>query len=124
MFDQYDHLKLIARNVKSNGCCAKTLQVEEVDWADVHARRVKGNGKACYANEMNEKSRDGVREQYDLIVAVDCIYNEALIPPFVSTLEYYTAKGKTVVMVVCELRSVEVVSHGYLPSSVRLQYLY
>jgi predicted nicotinamide N-methyase len=86
------------------------LQVEEVDWTDVHAQRIKGNGRSSYANEIKGNSRADTREQYDLIVAVDCIYNEALIPPFVSTLEYYTAKGKTLVMVVCELRSVEVVS--------------
>ncbi|KAJ9107320.1 hypothetical protein QFC21_000770 [Naganishia friedmannii] len=116
--DQYDHLKLIARNIKSNGC-APNLQVEEVDWADVHERWVKGNGKASYAKEINDNNRADTREQYDLIVAVDCIYNEALIPPFVSTLEYYTAKGKTVVLVVCELRSVEVVTLLVISHSVQ-----
>lgn len=73
---------------------------------DIHAKWLRAktahNGAWPIANAP--------REEYDLVVAVDCIYNEALIPPFVSTLEYHTTKGKTIALVVCELRSSDVVS--------------
>lgn len=107
--DQYDNLKLISRNVKHNGE-PKNLQVEEVDWVDIHKEKMKADKK--YNGSEDAGRRKGSAEEYDLIVAVDCIYNEALIPPFVSALEHYATKGKTIVMVVCELRSADVVSVG------------
>jgi predicted nicotinamide N-methyase len=110
--DQYDNLKLIARNVKHNGE-PQNLRVEEVDWMDVHQEWTKA--KQAPAKSTNANVRKGSDEEYDLIMAVDCIYNDALIPPFVSTLEHYTTKGKTIVMVVCELRSADVVSDSRLP---------
>lgn len=103
--DQYDHLKLIARNVKQNGD-PKNVHVEEIDWMDIHAKWI----KAQTTPKGAMPSRDGLGKEYDLIVAVDCIYNEALVPPFLSTLECYATPGKTVALVVCELRSADVVS--------------
>ena len=105
--DQYDNLKLISRNVKHNGE-PKNLHVEEIDWVDIHKEKSRADKKNNGTEDAGH--RKGLAEEYDLIVAVDCIYNEALIPPFVSTLEHYTTKGKTIVMVVCELRSADVVS--------------
>ena len=52
---------------------------------------------------------------YDLILCVDCIFNEHLIQPLVDTLAEYCPKGgKTVVWIVAELRSSEVVSQSPL----------
>lgn len=104
--DQYDNLKLISRNVKHNGE-PKNLRVEEVDWVDVHQEWIKAGQEHTGSDAGRRKNPT---EEYDLIMAVDCIYNEALIPPFVSTLERYTTTGKTIAMVVCELRSADVVS--------------
>lgn len=76
---------------------------------DIHAKWIKekqGRNEALWGFS----NANGVGEDYDLVVAVDCIYNEALIPPFLSTLEYYTTKGKTIALIVCELRSADVVS--------------
>lgn len=108
--DQYDHLKLIARNVKQNGDPAN-VRVEEVDWLDIHAKWIKEKRGRNEASWGFSNAR-GAGDDYDLVVAVDCIYNEALIPPFLSTLDYYTTRGKTIAMVVCELRSADVVSRN------------
>ncbi|KAJ9106796.1 hypothetical protein QFC20_003980 [Naganishia adeliensis] len=106
--DQYDHLKLIARNVKQNGD-PENVHVEEVDWMDIHAKWIKGKQGRNEAL-WGFSNANGVGEDYDLVVAVDCIYNEALIPPFLSTLEYYTTKGKTIALIACELRSADVMT--------------
>jgi hypothetical protein len=103
--DQFDHLKLISRNVTQNGN-PKNIHVEEIDWMDIHAKWL----RAKTAHSGARPTASAPREEYDLVVAVDCIYNEALIPPFVSTLEYHMTKGKTIALVVCELRSSDVVS--------------
>ncbi|GHJ86269.1 hypothetical protein NliqN6_2671 [Naganishia liquefaciens] len=105
--DQYDNLKLISRNVKHNGE-PKNMQIEEVDWVDLHKEKVQADKK--HAGSQHAARTRFLAEEYDLIMAVDCIYNEALIPPFVSALEHYTIKGKTIVMVVCELRSADVMT--------------
>jgi predicted nicotinamide N-methyase len=50
-------------------------------------------------------------DEYDLVLAVDCIYNENLVKPLVDTLNAYCPPGgNTVVWVVVELRSSDVVS--------------
>jgi 2-polyprenyl-3-methyl-5-hydroxy-6-metoxy-1,4-benzoquinol methylase len=53
--------------------------------------------------ERNAKQINGQR--YDLVLAVDCLYNEALVQPFVQTLNRLNCKY---VVVVSELRSAEV----------------
>ena len=45
----------------------------------------------------------------DLILAADCVYNPALIPAFVATLSHFAHPGRTVAMVVVELRASDVV---------------
>lgn len=114
--DQYDHLKLIARNVKHNGD-PQNIHVEEVDWIDIHAKWTKATHQRNLAASSGANGGNSNGGDYDLVIAVDCIYNEALIPPFVSTLEYYTTKGKTIALVVCELRSADVVSIHLIPKS-------
>lgn len=48
---------------------------------------------------------------YDMVLAVDCIYNDYLVQPLIDTFAFYCPRGgKTVVWVVVELRSPEVVS--------------
>ena len=54
-----------------------------------------------------------VRTPYDLILAVDCIFNENLVQPLVDTLtRYCPVGGDTVLWVVVELRSIDVVSNS------------
>jgi hypothetical protein len=95
--DQYDNLKLLSRNIKENKA-DKLVKVQEVDW--LH------NVDSYKAGRRDRNETDIA---YDLVVAVDCIYNEALVKPFVATLERYAVPSKTLVWVVIELRSSDTV---------------
>lgn len=75
------------------------MEVKEVDWMDISAERKGG------------KDFDDGKGEYDLILAVDCIYNESLGKPLVDTFaKFCQGEGKTMVWVVVELRSSDVVS--------------
>jgi hypothetical protein len=111
--DRFENLKLIQRNLALNAQSDKSgkgkrpdpsatlanVLVEEVDWMSISAERARAGDKAS------------IREEYDLILAVDCIYNESLVQPLVDTLARYTSPN-TVVWVVVELRSSDVVSRS------------
>jgi hypothetical protein len=93
--DQYDNLKLVRKNLRLNGLeDTPSVNIAELDWLNVRPPR----------------AGDGNEELYDAIVAVDCLYNEALVAPFVRTLDRYAILGKTTVYVLVELRSSDVVS--------------
>lgn len=83
---QKNHQKNKDRLVSSN------VQLAELDWtwSTQQYRRI--------AKDMSQRC-------YDLVLAVDCLYNEALIQPFVDTLNRLSCKY---VIVVSELRSAEV----------------
>jgi len=91
--DQYDNLKLIQRNLRENRLEDK-VRVKEVDWFQ----------------SLQKTNQREERDEYDLILAIDCIYNEALIKPLVATFDRYAIRGRTLVWVVIELRSSDVVS--------------
>lgn len=101
--DQFENLKLIQKNLKLNHVSEDTtVRVEEIDWV-----RVQRDSE----NERVIQSPLKTDEQYDLVLAVDCIYNEALTKPLVKTLTRYTIPEKTACLVFVELRSSDVVSH-------------
>lgn len=97
--DQFDNLKLIQRNVRLNDIESGVgrVEVEEIDWI------------AC-EREMDANKVVSEADHYDLVLAVDCIYNEALSRPLARTLTRYTMPEKTACLVVAELRSSDVVS--------------
>jgi hypothetical protein len=127
--DQFDNLKLIQRNLEINGVAVPQhtrrdgdykgaagggeAEIEEVDWVAIsheRARRGTSASKKAPTEELNGREGD-----YDLILAVDCIYNESLVVPLVDTFAEYAGRGKpTLVWVVIELRSSDVVSAGSL----------
>lgn len=88
--DQLDCLKLIVQNLGLNPSSTPTT-VLEIDW--------------MYPTPPPPPS-----EAYDLIFAFDCIYNPSLIPGFLHTLTSQTTEGRTIVCVVMEVRSEDVVS--------------
>ena len=45
----------------------------------------------------------------DLLLVVDCIYHPSLLPALLATMDYLTVPGRTVVVVVVELRAEDVV---------------
>lgn len=67
----------------------------QLDWTTVSAQRVKGQAEV---------------PKCDLVLAVDCLYNEHLVRPLVDTLAMACLAG-AVAFVVVELRSSDVVSH-------------
>ncbi|KAG7580170.1 hypothetical protein FFLO_00141 [Filobasidium floriforme] len=94
--DQYDNLKLISRNLKENKL-EDVVGIKEVDWFQSLEK----------ASQSSHRQEGG---EYDLVLAIDCIYNEALIKPLVATFDRYTMRRKTLVWVVIELRSSDVVT--------------
>lgn len=95
------NLRLCSRNLKLNsidvtaepGC---GVSMEEIDWFDT---------------SRDSRTDSGFSMNYDLILAVDCVFNEALALPLISTLNRYCSLGsRTVALVIVELRSSDVVS--------------
>lgn len=105
--DLYENLKLVARNLDHNRrlhgrpAAGTKVELEELDWVATSAR---------YAINRHHIASI-VAEQYDLVIAIDCIFNEHLVKPFIDTLtSVVAASPSTVVLVVVELRSADVVS--------------
>lgn len=94
--DQYDNLKLLRRNVIESSLERSTakISVQELDW--------------MHSLDPRDR-RDGQAQVYDLVMAVDCIYNEALVKPLVATFNKVATPERTLVWVVLELRSSDVV---------------
>lgn len=115
--DRLENLKLVQRNIELNGLTVgdskantlgslqKSVKLEEIDWAQVSEDGKKRNSRP-------EPQRN--HEEYDLVLAVDCIYNEALVIPLIDTFaRYCPVGGRTMVWVVVELRSADVVSPSH-----------
>lgn len=80
-------------------------QTAELDWEQVAAARTRAAAKGeTYALPPGSAGADA-----DLVLGVDCIYNEHLVRPLVDTLAAACARG-AVAWVVAEKRSPEVVS--------------
>ncbi|WVQ68750.1 uncharacterized protein L199_006959 [Kwoniella botswanensis] len=82
------------------------VNLEEIDWIAIFQER-KSHPERWPSSPTQEKA------EYDLILAVDCIYNEYLVQPLIDTLAKYCKKGKAggnVVWVVVELRSSDVLT--------------
>ncbi|OXG16162.1 hypothetical protein C366_03866 [Cryptococcus neoformans Tu401-1] len=112
--DRLENLKLVQRNIELNGLTIgngkvntlgslqNSVELEEIDWVQVSEDGKKRNSRP-------EPERN--HEEYDLVLAVDCIYNEALVPPLVDTFaRYCPIGGRTMVWVVVELRSADVMT--------------
>ncbi|PLW20338.1 hypothetical protein PCANC_08476 [Puccinia coronata f. sp. avenae] len=120
--DQFDLLAIIARNFGHNCIPLSTAPVpgdhgalhtiEEIDWLEVEKQWLKNQAHL----QPNSEPSDCATRRYDLILAVDCLYNEALVLPLLRTLDHFasppaadTPAGPTLVLVVSELRSSDVV---------------
>lgn len=121
--DRLENLKLVAKNLRVNGVRIvggapavmsppsspkiqkrrlkqdvtedSVVEIEEIDW------------EALPKWKPGQMVQDGMH--FDLVLAVDCIYNEHLTGPLVEALATYCGP-KTMVWVVAELRSADVVS--------------
>lgn len=99
--DQFDSLKLIRRTFALNDVdpdsASTPFEIQEVDWVEVASRK-------------RRSLEDG---QYDIVLAVDCLFNESLVLPFLKTISYFSGPASpssppTLAIVVSELRSAEV----------------
>ncbi|KAL7418780.1 Ribosomal protein lysine methyltransferase [Cryptotrichosporon argae] len=111
--DQPGNLGVIRRNV---GGLGPAVRVDALDWLDVATRCRRtctwrdvdlGFWPAQHDADANGDAGGG---KGGLVIAVDCIYNEHLVGPFVDTLAALAGPG-VVVWVVAELRSADVITH-------------
>jgi len=94
-------LQLIRKNLTHNLSSWERegkISVEPCDWLQLHS--MPAHSRTRYFTTDSA---------VDLILVVDCIFNPALIAPLVSSLVHYATPNKTLVMVMMELRSHEVV---------------
>lgn len=79
---------------------ACNVSVEVLDWCELHRAPPSSRERHFRLPHANPP---------DIIIASDCVYNPALIPAFVATLCHYAEAGRTVALVVVELRASDVV---------------
>lgn len=108
--DQSSLLSTISRNLMSNGLelgrdrSPTRYRIEDIDWFDTEKDWLNRHAVASKGREAT----------YDVILAVDCLYNEALIPPFLHTLDLLAHPASndgtpaTLVLIVSQLRSDDV----------------
>ncbi|KAK9894170.1 hypothetical protein P389DRAFT_104082 [Cystobasidium minutum MCA 4210] len=87
-------LPLIQKNHRHNSSrlASASVDVRELDWT-------------WTAQQFQKNAKEIAAQHYDVLLAVDCLYNEALVQPFMNTLNQIRS---TYVVVVSELRSVDV----------------
>lgn len=97
-------LPLIRKNHKRNAerLALAHLSTEELDWTWTTRQMKRALLDLCCpcGGEKAETSKG-----FDIAVAVDCLFNEALVQPFVNTLDHLPT---SVVIIVVELRSPDV----------------
>ncbi|KAF9461538.1 putative methyltransferase-domain-containing protein [Collybia nuda] len=71
--------------------------VEELDWVLLHSMT------------PTQRSKNFSFEPVDILLIVDCIYHPSLLPALVDTIGYLAIPGRTVVLVIVELRAEDVI---------------
>lgn len=89
-------LPLLRKNLKLNGLEGKVV-VDELDWVALSGLRP--SARPSYFSAQPSP---------DLVLCVDCIFNTALVPPLLETLDYVAESGKTKVLILLELRDEDV----------------
>jgi len=148
------HAKGTGRNASkilpaSDARLHSAVRLEEIDWLEVSKEReiarrralqqmvppTSGLARSSLQREpesraspshkgLPHKNENDDPDAFDLVLAVDCIYNENLIAPLVDTFAKYTrAGGETLVWVVVELRSSDVVSRDEMAPGFRRTWL-
>jgi len=93
-------------NSKSN------ITIEELDWLVFASLPKSGTAHARYCpvpratSALELESADHVA--WDVVFAVDCIYNPSLLPALVDVIDAISTAGRTWVLVVVELRQEDV----------------
>ncbi|RDB15880.1 Diaminohydroxyphosphoribosylamino-pyrimidine deaminase [Hypsizygus marmoreus] len=104
--DIKDLLPLLRKNVASNfdgwpSCAPSTpgsnVFVEELDWVILQSTKPIHRPRLVNVDPV------------DLLLVVDCIYHPSLLPALVETIDYLVHSERTAVLVVVELRAVDVI---------------
>lgn len=143
--DQFELLNNLSRNLIHNQIQFSTptsvtnyssdhprlVTIEEIDWLQVETVWEKTRSSHLHrANHGDDQSGQNLKRSshYDLILAVDCLYNESLTLPLIRTIDHFSHAGDeedpsssssskksspTLVLIVSELRSDEVLT-GFL----------
>lgn len=87
----------------------ESLLVEALDWKDV--KNCPEALRPRLLSHIYGKCIQGVEGNtgFDLVLAVDCIYNPSLVPPLLATIDHFAIPNRSVIMIVMELRDENVV---------------
>jgi len=91
---------LIKKNIDMNlpGIASEKLLVEELDWIALESA----------SPSQRIKVYNTAERPVDLLLAVDCLYNPSLVPPFLATINHLSTSERTAVVIFSELRAEDV----------------
>ncbi|KAF8842382.1 hypothetical protein BDN67DRAFT_965949 [Paxillus ammoniavirescens] len=97
-------------SVGSLGGSKVDITVEELDWITLTSLP-SGTARAhyCPVPKVTLTSLPESDNAWDLVLAVDCIYNPSLLPAFIDTIDAVSTTGRTWVLVAAELRQEDVI---------------
>ncbi|KAF8141971.1 hypothetical protein EV363DRAFT_1468715 [Boletus edulis] len=108
-------LSLIQKNISLNSSgwhgSLSNVTIEELDWlALASLPSTIARARYCPVPKINSTSKleSSDRVAWDLVFAVDCIYNPSLLPALVDTIDAVSTAGRTWALVVAELRQEDV----------------
>lgn len=91
--------------IRKNVAGTPEVKVAALDWFDF------SNPPSAHTALIRKKEvLDQLEGAPDVIVACDCIYNPGLLDALIATLNVFTERNKTVVLVSCEMRSDEILA--------------
>ncbi|KAF8998529.1 putative methyltransferase-domain-containing protein [Cyathus striatus] len=93
-------LRLQEKTLALNPPRPVNLVLSALDWSDL---------ASDYLTPAQRRRIFKPANPLDLILLVDCIYNPALLPALIATVEHLATPRQTAVLVVCELRASDVV---------------
>lgn len=115
--DLRDLIPLINKNVSLNRSLVPNLEerltIGALDWNDVH--KCPAPSRQRVFSHVSDEAKDTMESStdpssgFDLILAVDCVYNPSLIPPLLTTINQFATPRKSTAMIVMELRDEDVV---------------
>ena len=92
----------VVNNIKKPSDPEQFVSVEALDWVALQRASSVSPSKASSLFRLTRA------DPPDLIISVDCVYNTALIPALLGTIDHYASPGRTRVLVAVELRAEDV----------------
>ena len=92
----------VVNNTKKSSDPEQFVSVEALDWVALQRT------SSISPSKVSSLFRLTHADPPDLIISVDCVYNTALIPALLGTIDHYASPGRTRVLVAVELRAEDV----------------